>query len=40
MNLATHTCSLAFISVLRAMDVTAKYGLAVGGILSLLLLTN
>jgi hypothetical protein len=35
-----HTRSLAFISVLRTMDVTAKYALAAGGIFSLLLLTQ
>jgi hypothetical protein len=40
MDPVTHTRSLAFISVLRTVDVTAKYALAAGGIFSLLLLTK
>lgn len=38
MDTGMHTRSLTFISILRTMDVTAKYALAAGGIFSLLLL--
>ena len=40
MDPVIHASSFAFISVLRTMDLTAKYSLAAGGIFSLLLLAQ